>query len=115
MQINYYPNYFSFTDEKISNRRGFVAGTRDYLSPEIFSVQLTSSDDVMVEETKEKNLTELTGKVRIGFLFTKIYFCDKVKMIKTHGFIYYSKNMEKNLLSILLEHFIKHKHLISEE
>ena len=71
MQINYYPNYFSFTDEKISNRRGFVAGTRDYLSPEIFSVQLTSSDDVMVEETKEKNLTELTGKVRIGFLFTK--------------------------------------------
>ena len=72
-----------------------MAGTRDYLSPEIFSVQLTSSDDVMVEETKEKNLTELTGKVRIGFLFTKIYFCDKVKMIKTHGFIYYSKNMEK--------------------
>ena len=48
-----------------------MAGTSDYLSPEIFSVQLTSSDDVMVEETKEKNLTELTGKVRIGFLFTK--------------------------------------------
>ena len=32
-----------------------MAGTRDYLSPEIFSVQLTSSDDVMVEETREKN------------------------------------------------------------
>ena len=76
IRINYHPNYFSLTDEKVSNRRGFVAGTRDYLSPEIFSVQLTSSDDVMVEETKEKNLTELTGKVRIGFLFTKIYFCD---------------------------------------
>ena len=71
IRINYQPNYFSLTDEKVSNRRGFVAGTRDYLSPEIFSVQLTSSDDVMVEETREKNLTELTGKVRIGFLFTK--------------------------------------------
>ena len=80
-----------------------MAGTRDYLSPEIFSVQLTSSDDVMVEETKEKNLTELTGKVRIGFLFTKIYFCDEVKTMKTHGFIYYSKNMGENILSILLE------------
>ena len=81
-----------------------MAGTRDYLSPEIFSVQLTSSDDVMVEETREKNLTELTGKVRIGFLFTKIYFCDEVKTMKTHGFIiYYSKNMGENILSILLE------------
>ena len=71
-----------------------MAGTRDYLSPEIFSVQLTSSDDVMVEETREKNLTELTGKVRIGFLFTKIYFCDIVNALKhISRFIYYSKNM----------------------
>ena len=95
-----------------------MAGTRDYLSPEIFSVQLTSSDDVMVEETKEKNLTELTGKVRIGFLFTKIYFCDIVNALKTHKWVYilfqkYGKKYFKHFAG--MKHFIKHKPLFNEE